>query len=237
MPTLNILPAKAIYLYQLQPDTNKFGVPIALAWFDVQKAEARPIFHFDLGAIPARYATLRATLELDYQQVSLQNEPCDAYRVSLGAWSRTQATWNSYLTGFPWNTPGGDYNPLDPGSVDFVTPAELGVRQHDVTLLAEDAIQKRARQLHFLIRRRVRATPDTLHIFGQGGAFQNYPRLVVQYEDAAIGREHRGTGVRRRDTMADRPAEARRPAAAAAPEGATGAARPAGPVTSQRPGD
>lgn len=74
----------------------------------------RGILRFDFSALPDDAIITNATLSL-----YCWADPCPAdrtyrvYEITQGGWLEMETTWNSYKTGFAWDTAGGDYTTLN----------------------------------------------------------------------------------------------------------------------------
>jgi hypothetical protein len=104
--------------------------------------QRRTLFKFDTSStIPARTSIALATLRLTlHSHDSTPFQRVGAYWVNK-SFVGSQATWNSYRTGLPWTTPGGDFGPLyataDVGTVNGSTAA------WDLTTMVQDAVNNK----------------------------------------------------------------------------------------------
>jgi len=104
--------------------------------------QRRTLLKFDTSSsLPAGASIALATLRLTlHAHDSTPFQRVGAYWVNK-SFVGSQATWNSYRTGLPWTTPGGDFGPLyataDVGTVTNSTVA------WDLTTMVQDAVNNR----------------------------------------------------------------------------------------------
>ncbi|MGQ9517837.1 MAG: DNRLRE domain-containing protein, partial [Anaerolineae bacterium] len=99
----------------------------------------RVLVAFDLSSIPPYATILQATLSV-WPTYRYPNQPMviTAHRVKT-AWEEREATWSLARAGFPWQTPGGDYDPT-PIAVQTASAINTWI-SFDVTSLVADWVR------------------------------------------------------------------------------------------------
>ena len=100
------------------------------------------VFKFDVSAYTDPFDISEATLTLVTTN-SARNGTHYIRRLTRTDWLEDEITWNSYLTGSAWDTPGGDYTTEDQASMNISGGADEVVTA-SVTALVRDAISLRS---------------------------------------------------------------------------------------------
>jgi len=77
---------------------------------DGRNPQGRAVLRFDLSTVPAGVVIDNATLSL-YQSAGIGSSFVATVYAITAAWDESQVTWDDRLTGTPWGSAGGDYNP------------------------------------------------------------------------------------------------------------------------------
>ncbi|MGI9343249.1 MAG: DNRLRE domain-containing protein, partial [Gammaproteobacteria bacterium] len=94
-----------------QAPLNNYG-DMAETWVSSDPTDTtRTLLRFDLDSIPPGAKILGATLFLERQSGSGLNEPIAAHRITQ-SWSEGLVSWLGREWFTPWNTPGGDFDPV-----------------------------------------------------------------------------------------------------------------------------
>lgn len=155
MAELAVNPTKDVYLSSKYPDTNKdSGLTFLFCSTLVLSEIGHAVLHFDISALPAGTTVSSAILDLKVYSFTQQakGETLEICKLSRTDWVETEATWNSYKSGTPWTTAGGDFvrtNPTRATKV-LVWPGD-GSTNIDITAIVQDAIDNTI-DVHILVR-------------------------------------------------------------------------------------
>jgi len=131
---------------------NNFGTLYVLVVVSAPQDQAHSLVKFDISSIP-QGATINLAYLMLYYSSNLGTNPAGrtvtANRVTKD-WVELQATWNSYKTGSPWTTPGGDYVP--DGAASATVPAAYGWMTWTVTDIVKAWIQGGQPNYGFLVK-------------------------------------------------------------------------------------
>ncbi len=106
------------YIREDTPDSNS-GVVANLVIDGQSGRQQRPILWFNLSSLPANAAVLEGNLFLYLRNGKESPVYYTAYAMSRW-WNEFTVTWNSYESGLPWTTAGGDFDafPFGRGVLD-----------------------------------------------------------------------------------------------------------------------
>jgi len=192
--TLDFAASKDAMIYKLSPD-NPFDPSQGALAFGLALANSlvvkRTVLTFDMTSIsptpPATAAIVTASLRLNCSTINGSGGYAAKVQrlVTPGStgWVEAQATWNSYATGNPWSTAGGDFTATD--ALDFTAPTALG--NFTITgfgTLAQDAYANRSKLLHIILKNATEGAILNQISFNQrtDATESNRPKLTVTYE-------------------------------------------------------
>jgi len=139
------------YIDSVWSDTNNDGGGLSIHVTEFKSL--RSFVKFDLSSIPLGSSVNTASLKLYFSGIGAvypTGRTFMAYRVS-NDWVENEATWNSYQTGSPWDTAGGDYS--TDGASSTPAPSSLGTWvTWDVTSIVKAWIEDGQPNYGFLLR-------------------------------------------------------------------------------------
>ena len=91
------------------------------------------LLEFDLTSVPVGSAILSATLELNLFNAPVDPDVIGIHRITR-SWTEGGATWLTYDGNNDWDSPGGDYDPVQTSSFDTSTS---GWRSADISTLVQ----------------------------------------------------------------------------------------------------
>lgn len=155
MPTVAISLTKDLRIVEGDADTNYDTQNLRMTIEGAGAATNRSLVHVDLTPY------LHTSVSAASMDVTITNTDAVVLlnqRVTRTDWSETTGTWNSYAAGLDWTTAGGDVTATGQGS--WTAPAIAGrFTITGLSGLAQDAIDNRGGQLHFIMRLQDESTP------------------------------------------------------------------------------
>ncbi len=107
-------------------DDNNYAGMASISIALTQFKSVRGLVKFDLSSIPLGSTVNTASLKLYYSGSggAPTGRTFTVYKITKD-WVENEATWNSYQTGSPWGTPGGDYS--TEGASSTTVPSSVGL--------------------------------------------------------------------------------------------------------------
>lgn len=192
-PTLELQPdetaGKDARYYENQPDTNYGGTDI-LAYEGGGTDLWRSIIAFDISSIPAGSTIDLATFSLYKYGEFLGSEGklTHVRRCTRTNWVETEITWNSYSSGNPWTTPGGDFTETD--MVSSAIPANGNWQNWAITAQAQYGLDSASGLVSMIIRGDTVDLGHPRYWASDHSDPSLRPKFVVDYTEAAVGGKH-----------------------------------------------
>lgn len=176
------------YLWDGVNQNKNFGIASTLS-VNNASAERVSLLRFDLSSLPASTIITSARLGLYLEGGNgLSNGVLDVHRATQAWVEGTQsgsttnggATYMKYALGSPWNSPGGDYQPVAEDSVTIpaLTP---GWYEWDVSSAISEWVAGSAANDGFLLRASGGTVDKILFTSSDGAVPANHPRLTITY--------------------------------------------------------
>ncbi|MDP9421078.1 MAG: DNRLRE domain-containing protein [Actinomycetota bacterium] len=188
-PVLTITGATAdTYVSRGSPDTN-YGASSRLYLYGGSSARralhGKTIEDFFNEPVTVYAADLELYATVD---TSSSPTPAGAFRLDTPGWNSNQATWNSRLTGTPWNTPGGDFRP-EPLFVNNAVTGPAGWRSWTITKAVQAWLDGEP-NLGVLVKYVDESTGALVPFASSNDADPTrLPRIVVKWEALAGARD------------------------------------------------
>jgi len=108
------------------------------------------VLQFDFSALPDGAVISAATLNLYDRYGNAVGRTYWAYELTRPDWVELEATWNSYKSGSPWTTPGGDY--ITDNGASQIVPSTPNWMNWDVLALLQHFQSAHGKVANFLVR-------------------------------------------------------------------------------------
>jgi len=143
------------------------------------------VIKFDLSSvIPENVSITKAVLSLFFTTGTIGNKYSTAYRLTK-EWDVSAVTWMDAAENTPWNTPGGDYTPVNASKIDYAPDSTW--EEYDVTDILRQFIHGTPNYGLIIMSDPANGNKDRPYYSSDyTGADSLRPKLTITYSTTAI---------------------------------------------------